>query len=107
VAVSLIRRRSDPIYQADMPHYIELRPVSPLSRLLAGIVAVLVVAAVVFFGLIVLAFVLGAGALLSIGWWIRQRFFAPRKPIPQRPDTEVGSAEVIEAEYTIVSRRRD
>ncbi len=94
-----------------MPYYINLSPDNPLSRLLAAGVGVLVLVGAVFFGLIVLAFVLGAGLLLSLGLWIRARFARQRggsraeTPGPGRVRGNDG--EIIEAEYTVISKRRD
>ena len=48
-----------------MTSYISPPPMNPLSRLIAGVLAVLALAAAFFFGFIVLMVVVGAGL---IGW---------------------------------------
>ena len=94
-----------------MTYYINLNPASPVSRLVAALLGVLVVVGAIFFGLIVLAFVLGAGALLSLAMWVRARFFRHR--VGFRPDGAGHgsgprqSGETIEAEYTVISKRQD
>lgn len=79
---------------------------NPLARLLAGILAVLAVAGAFVFGLFVFAVLLGAGVLLWLsvmirGWWLqRNRRHSAADPAPREPET-------IEAEYTVISRRRE
>lgn len=87
-------------------YYISAGQVNPVSRILAGIFAVLAIVGAVVFGVIVLAVVLGLGILfwvsLSIrGWWQRRKSGA----IP--PDSGNANPDVIEAEYTVISRRRE
>ena len=79
-----------------------------VSRALAGALAVLALVAAFFFGLIVLALAVGIGLLfwLSIRlrlWWIRRHL----PPIDADPAGTQRKGEVIEAEYTVVSRRKD
>jgi hypothetical protein len=73
---------------------------NPLSRLLAGILAVIALAGAFFFGALVLAFAVGVGLVAWLVlrvrmWWIRQK--------PERSEEKKG--EIIDAEYTVVSRR--
>lgn len=81
-----------------MQHYsLNPPPMSPLSRILAAIVGLLVLVGAFFFGLIILAVVIGLGALAWIVfrirlWWLKRN-------MPATP-----GEEVIEAEYTIISR---
>ncbi len=70
--------------------------------------AVLAVVGAVFFGLIVLVVVFGLGLLLWLGirlrmWWILRN--QPRTQAAPDPQGEAG--EVIDAEYTVVSRKPD
>jgi hypothetical protein len=76
--------------------------------LIAALVAVLALVGAFFFGLFVLALVFGLGLIFWLGirlrmWWIRH----------QMPETGIGmnnapgEGEVIDAEYTVVSKRRD
>jgi hypothetical protein len=71
---------------------------SPLARLLAAVLGILAVIGAFFFGLFILAVAVGLGALAWIGlsvrgWWLRRQMSGQ------------PSEEVIEAEYTVVSRR--
>jgi hypothetical protein len=73
---------------------------NPLSRLLAGILAVLALAAAFFFGLLVLAFAVGVGLVAWLLLWVRS-WWNRRK----RPASDQISGEIIDAEYTVVSRQ--
>ncbi len=81
---------------------------NPVSRVIAALVAVLALAGAFFFGLVVLILVFGLGFLFWLGirlrmWWIMRRMPAA-DAVPDQPD---GQGEVIDAEYTVISRRRD
>ncbi len=81
---------------------------NPLSRVLTAVMAVLALAAAFFFGLIVLVLAVGAGLLFWLGirlrlWWIRRHLL----PIDADPAGTQHKGEVIDAEYTVVSRRKD
>jgi type IV secretory pathway TrbD component len=81
---------------------------NPFSRALAVVTAVLALAAAFFFGLIVLALAVGFGLLFWLVfrirmWWIRRHL----PPIEAKPETRQNQDEVIEAEYTVISRRSD
>ena len=81
---------------------------NPFSRALAVVTAVLALAAVVFFGMLVLALAIGFGLLFWLGfrmrmWWVWRH--TPSKEA--RPETRQNQGEVIEAEYTVISRRSD
>jgi hypothetical protein len=73
---------------------------NPLSRLLAGILAVLALAAVFFFGLLVLAFAVGAGLVAWLVLWVRS-WWNRRK----QTGSDQTTGEIIDAEYTVVSRQ--
>jgi len=91
-----------------MQYYISPPPMNPLSRALAGIMAVLALVAAFFFGLIVLALAVGIGLLFWLG--IRLRLWWLRRHIPAIDTTPAGTSkkgQVIDAEYTVVSRRKD
>ncbi|MDT8319011.1 MAG: hypothetical protein RQ826_00650 [Xanthomonadales bacterium] len=103
-----------------MRYQISPPPLNPVSRLLAGIAAMLALAGAVFFGVFVLALVLGLGVILSLAvglrlWWFRKKMGRPgvrvegsaqaRDPRAERQDGEGG--KVIDAEYEVVSRRRE
>ena len=91
-----------------MPYYISPPPMNPLSRALAAVMAVLALVAVFFFGLIVLALVVGFSLLFWLGirlrlWWIQRHL----PPTDTDPADKPQKGEVIDAEYTVVSRRKD
>ena len=92
-----------------MPIFLEPPPMNPLTRLLAGVVAVLALVGAFFFGLFVLAILVGAGIILWLGLWLRMAWLrrkVRRGGGPAEPGRE-GKGEVIEAEYTVVSRRKE
>ena len=72
----------------------------PSARLLAGILAVLALAAAFFFGLLVLAFAVGVGLVAWLLLWVRS-WWNRRK----QPASDQISGEIIDAEYTVVSRQ--
>lgn len=81
---------------------------NPVSRVLAAIVAALVLVGAVFFGLIALALIVGLGLVFWLGlslrmWWLRRKLPGGETA----PDHRPGQGEVIDAEYTVVSKRRD
>jgi uncharacterized iron-regulated membrane protein len=91
-----------------MQYYISPPPMNPLSRVLAAVMAVLALVAAFFFGLIVLALAVGIGLLFWLGlrlrlWWIRRRI----PPIDTAPASTPQKGEVIDAEYTVVSKQKD
>ena len=72
---------------------------NPLSRLLAGILAVLALAGAFFFGVFVLVFAVSLGFVAWLSLWIRM-WWIRRKGI--RPVDRKG--EIIDAEYTVITR---
>jgi len=83
-----------------MQHYISPPPMNPLSRLLAGILAVIALAGAFFFGVFVLIFAVTVGLIAWLFLWIRMWWI--RRKTPQSVDR---SGKIIDAEYTVVSRR--
>lgn len=88
-------------------YYISPPPVSPLGRIIASILGLVFIIGAVIFGFFLLAAAAALGLLfwagLAIrGWWLRRRKGA-QKSRSQGPH----ETEVIEAEYTVISRRRD
>ncbi len=82
--------------------------INPLSRALAALMTVLALAAAFFFGLIVLALVVGFGLLFWLG--IRLRLGWMRRHIALNdtaPASTPQKGAVIDAEYTVVSRHKD
>ena len=86
-------------------------PLNPLARVLAGLLAALALAGVFFFGLVVLALAAGLGlsawlALTLRVWWLRRQG-RDKAGGGSRPGADARKAEVIEADYTVVSRHED
>jgi hypothetical protein len=89
---------------------------NPLSRLLAGILAVLALAGAFFFGVFVLGLVAGLGLIawlvFSIRmWWLRKKFagnlggMGGMDSQNREQDAGADNGDIIEAEYTVVSRK--
>lgn len=81
---------------------------NPVSRLVTAIIAVLMLTAAFFFGLAVLAVLVTAFSVFALvvylrSWWYRR---AGKGAEANQPASE-SSGTVIDAEYTVVSRRRD
>lgn len=87
-----------------MRYYISPPPANPLARLLAGVLAVLALAGAFFFGVVVLAFAVGLGLVAWLFLWIRMWWLRRNLPV-ETPGPEERSGDVIDAEYTVVSRR--
>jgi len=91
-----------------MPYLLEPPPLNPLTRLLAGILAVLALLGAFVFGLFVIALIVGLGILAWLAFWLRmawlRRKLAKSGSGPgQEPGRDGGT--VIDAEYTVVSRK--
>jgi len=95
-----------------MPLYISPPPANPLSRVLLGLVGLLALAGSFMLGL--LAFVVVGGLVLVAGlvvWlrvaWLRHQL--RKQGFTGAPETarESSVQQVIDAEYTVVSRRRE
>lgn len=83
---------------------------NPISRIIASLVAVLLIVGAVIFGFFVLigALILGIVAWIGFairGWWMRRKGMeTDRQTTSQSPPNQ---SETIEAEYTVISRRQD
>ena len=102
-----------------MQYQIGPPPMNPLSRLLAAILTVLALLGAVFFGVFVLALVAGLGLIAWLVfslrvWWLRKKFshsgVAPESAgrAGQSAGPRAGERkgdDVIDAEYTVISRR--
>jgi predicted lipid-binding transport protein (Tim44 family) len=90
---------------------------NPLSRLLAGVVALLAVVGAFFFGFFVLILALGLGALAWLilfvrMWWLRRQMAARSPGGGPQASAGPGNAgnrrgDVIDADYEVLSRRED
>ena len=101
-----------------MRYHLTPPPMNPLARIVAALLAVAALVGAFFFGLVILVVAVGLGILgwlfLTLRlWWLR-RFGAPagRRPGdgfgPGRPPGSGGRQDdSIEAEYKVVSRRKD
>ena len=87
-----------------MQYQIAPPPMNPLARLLAGVLAVLALVGAFFFGLFILVFAVGLGLVAWLALWIRMWWLGRNRPAdtPRKDDL---SGDVIDAEYTVVSRR--
>ena len=77
---------------------------NPLSRLLAGFLAVIALAGAFFFGVFVLLFAIGIGLVAWLYLWIRM-WWARRKAPPVEERSEDRAGDIIDAEYTVITRR--
>jgi hypothetical protein len=80
----------------------------PLSRLVTGVLVVLAVCAAFFFGLVVLLVLVGVVFLSALvfrlrAWWLR-RAGGQVSPVSAGG---IRSGQVIDAEYRVISRRRN
>ena len=77
---------------------------NPLTRLLAGVLAVLALVGAFFFGIFILAFAVGLGLVAWVVLWVRTRWIGKQPPDAVQPSGS-KSGDVIDAEYTVVSRQ--
>ena len=87
-----------------MQYYIAPPPMNPLTRLLAGILAVLALVGAFFFGLFILAIAVGLGLVAWLFLWVRMWWLRRNFPA-ESLRSEDHSGDAIDAEYTVVSRR--
>jgi len=97
-----------------MPYYISPPPQGPLTRIIAGIIAVFVLIGTFMIG--VAAFLVVGGIALVAGlviWlrvlWIKRQLRKSGVDLNagMRPPTQQDSGNVIDAEYTVVSKSDD
>ncbi|HET6564580.1 MAG TPA: hypothetical protein VFG52_04135 [Xanthomonadales bacterium] len=95
-----------------MKYYISQAPANPVTRVIAALVASICLLGAFFFGLVILAVIAVLIAVFGLVFWIRAWWYQRRAPAG-RVQREPGSAsdqkpqDFIEAEYTVVSERRD
>jgi len=95
-----------------MPYYISPPPQNPLSRIIAGIIAVFALIGTLVIGFA--AFLVIAGIALVAGiaiWlrvaWIKRRLQKNGIDSGTRTDASNNSGQVIDAEYTVISSSED
>lgn len=87
-----------------MKYYISPAPMNPVSRLLTTLVAALSLIGFFIFGLVVVGIVLALLLAFGAVVWLRSKWLgraSAASPAHQRPD------DAIDAEYTVVHRRRE
>lgn len=102
-----------------MPYYISPPPQNPVSRFIAGIVAVLAIAAAFMIGMVAFLVIGGIGLLTGIAIWVRVAWikhklkksgFTPESfasnNARQSPESD-PQGQVIDAEYEVVSEQKD
>ena len=91
-----------------MPYYISPPPQNPLTRILAGIIAVFALVGSLMLGMVALLVVAGVGLIAGLALWLRVAWIKRRlqksgMDFSSGPQTQRESGDVIEAEYTVVS----
>ena len=95
-----------------MPYYISPPPQNPLTRIIAAIVAAFVLVGAFTIGLAALLVVAGVGLIAGLALWLRVAWIKHRlrksgvdfgAGASAGPVNQSESADVIEAEYTVVS----
>ena len=91
-------------------YYISAPPSNPLSRIFAAVFAILLIVGAVVFGVFVFAVIAAVGIISWIGlsvrrWWLRRK--GVEQPPSGAPNRPTDSSNVIDAEYTVISRRRE
>jgi len=95
-----------------MPYYISPPPQSPLSRIIAAIIAAFVLVGAFMIGMVALLVVAGVGLIAGIAIWLRVAWIK-RKLRKSGVDLNVtadiprASGHVIDAEYTVISDTED
>jgi hypothetical protein len=90
-----------------MPFYLGPPPQNPLTRLLTAIIALVVMAGAFMLGLVALAVVVGLALAIGAAAWLRVWWAGRHASGPVRSAGPGTGGEVIETEYTVVSRKRD
>ncbi|MCW8871523.1 MAG: hypothetical protein OQK01_02780 [Xanthomonadales bacterium] len=98
-------------------YYLAPPPLNPVTRILAGVLALLALVGAFFFGMFVLVLALGLGALawlvLAVRmWWLRRQWQRQGVSGEYRQSGTPGSADrrrtdAIDADYEVVSRHED
>lgn len=86
-----------------MPYYINPPPQSPLTRVIAGIIAVFTLVGAFMIGMVALLVVAGVGLVAGIAIWLRIAWIKRRF----KKSGAAQDGDVIEAEYTVISKREE
>ena len=100
-----------------MTYYISPPPQGPLTRIVAGIIAVLMLIGGFMIGMVALLVIAGVGLIAGIAIWLRV-VWIKRQLRKNGVDLDAGlnpsaapttkeSGQVIEAEYTVISEREE
>ena len=90
-----------------MRYYIIPPPANPVSRLITAAIAVLILTGAFFFGLAVLAVLVGAFSVFASIIYLRMWWFGRKNRTAPAPQSRTASDDtVIDAEYTVISKHR-
>lgn len=100
-----------------MPYYISPPPQSPLARIIAGIIGLFALVGAFMIGMAALLVVVGLGLIAAVAIWLRLAWIKRRlrksgidlgvKTNASNTDSAKVSGQVIEAEYTVISKREE
>jgi len=95
-----------------MPYYISPPPQSPLTRIIAAIIAAFVLVGAFMIGMVALLVVAGVGLIAGIAiWlrvaWIKRKLRQSGVDLNANADVSKASGHVIDAEYTVISDTQD
>ena len=91
-----------------MPVYLTPPPRNPLAQAAAAVVALLALVGAFMLGIVALAVFAGLALAASLALWLRAKWLSRADgPAPSRGAGSGHRSRTIEAEYTVVRRRRD
>lgn len=86
-----------------MPYMINPPPQSPLTRFIGGIVAIITLVGAFMLGMVALLVVAAVGLIAAVGIWLRVIWIKRQ----MRKNGVARQGDVIEAEYTVVSKHEE
>ncbi len=91
-----------------MQYYISPPPMNPISRIVASILAVLTLLGAFFFGLVVVVVLVALFSVFGLIFWLRLKWLQRKSgDVSVVRSSSASDGEVIDAEYTVVSKRRN